>query len=178
MKRLEVTANTAGCQCETFRSHGALRVLECGEVKPVGANRSFRVDVRVVTSAALKKLREHPWPGNVRAPHNVVQRALLLRKGPMLDTDVLTFEQCPELVPEAPGRARHTAMPAPGELPRPSPDAPHGGFDTMAESSGRMAPAVNERLRRAEPQAVPFSPGALARRAEMKIVPSAASSSA
>jgi DNA-binding NtrC family response regulator len=104
-----------------------LRVLESGEVKRVGSNRSFRVDVRVVAAthrdlltevsqgrlevevkfnpAALKKLKEHSWPGNVRELRNVVQRALLLREGPLLDTDVLTFEPSPKQGPEAPGRA-------------------------------------------------------------------------
>jgi DNA-binding NtrC family response regulator len=145
-----------------------LRVLESGEVKPVGATRCFRVDVRVVaatnrnllaeslqgrfrpdlyyrlsvmplmlpplrerrgdirllaehfvrqfeprghevkfTPAALQKLREHPWPGNVRELRNVVQRALLLRHGPMLDTAALTFEQPPEPAPGAPARASY-----------------------------------------------------------------------
>jgi len=145
-----------------------LRVLESGEVKRVGSNRAFRVDVRVVaathrdlltevsqgrfradlyyrlsvlplmlpslrerredirllaehfvrrfeprevevkfTPAALKKLKEHSWPGNVRELRNVVQRALLLREGSLLDTDVLTFEQHPKQVPGAPGRAPH-----------------------------------------------------------------------
>jgi two-component system response regulator HydG len=145
-----------------------LRVLESGEVKPVGATRSFRVDVRVVaatnrnllaeslrgrfrpdlyyrlsvmplmlpplrerrgdirllaehfvrlfeprghevkfTPAALQKLREHPWPGNVRELRNVVQRALLLRQSPMLDTPALTFEQPPDPAPGAPARASY-----------------------------------------------------------------------
>jgi DNA-binding NtrC family response regulator len=59
------------------------------------------------TPAALKKLRKHSWPGNVRELRNVVQRALLVRKGPQLDTDVLTFEEVPELAPESPARAPH-----------------------------------------------------------------------
>jgi len=59
------------------------------------------------TPAALKKLKEHSWPGNVRELRNVVQRALLVRKGPQLDTDVLTFEKVPELAPESPARAPH-----------------------------------------------------------------------
>jgi DNA-binding NtrC family response regulator len=148
-----------------------LRVLESGEVKPLGANRSFHVDVRVVaatnrellaevrqgrfrkdlyyrlsvmplvlpplrerrgdiqllaehfvrffepqgrgvrfTPAALKKLREHPWPSNVRELRNVVQRALLWREGPLLDSHVLTFEEAPEQVPEVPARAGHKLL--------------------------------------------------------------------
>jgi DNA-binding NtrC family response regulator len=41
----------------------------------------------------------------VRELRNVVQRALLLRKGSQLDADVLTFEQVPEQAPNAPGSA-------------------------------------------------------------------------
>jgi DNA-binding NtrC family response regulator len=137
-----------------------LRVLESGEVKPVGANHPFRVDVRVVAAtnrdllaeahagrfrkdlyyrlsvlplvlpplrerrgdirllaeyflrvhtprghvvklapAALAKLQEHSWPGNVRELRNVVSRALLIRKSPKLDADVITFEPAPEHAP-------------------------------------------------------------------------------
>ncbi len=129
-----------------------LRVLESGEIKPVGATRPLHVDVRVVTAthrnlwawscerkfredlyfrlcgiplmlpplrqrpgdlrtlaehfartlapqgqtvrftaAALNKLQQHTWPGNVRELRNVVQRALLLRKGPKIDADDLSF---------------------------------------------------------------------------------------
>ena len=37
------------------------------------------------TAAALKKLEEHDWPGNVRELRNVVERAVALGTGPMLD---------------------------------------------------------------------------------------------
>ncbi|WP_224367520.1 sigma 54-interacting transcriptional regulator [Hyalangium versicolor] len=131
-----------------------LRVLESGEVKPVGANRPFHVNVRVVaatnrelvlwarqgkfredlyyrlsvmplvlpplrsrrrdirllaehfvrahaphglapkfTPAALGKLQQHSWPGNIRELRNVVCRALLVRQGPRLDESAITFEQ-------------------------------------------------------------------------------------
>jgi two-component system response regulator HydG len=50
------------------------------------------------TAAALDRLQNHPWPGNVRELRNVVHRALLLRKGPMIDTGDVTFDQ--ELNPE------------------------------------------------------------------------------
>jgi two-component system response regulator HydG len=131
-----------------------LRVLENGEVKPVGATRPLQVDVRVVaatnrellaqaregkfredlyfrlcgvslmlpplrrrpgdvralaehfvrlyaprgqtvrwTVAALEKLRQHTWPGNVRELRNVVNRALLLRKGPRIEASDICFEE-------------------------------------------------------------------------------------
>jgi transcriptional regulator with GAF, ATPase, and Fis domain len=42
-----------------------LRVLESGEVKPVGSNRPFRMDVRVVT-ATHRNLRVHARQGKFR----------------------------------------------------------------------------------------------------------------
>ncbi len=138
-----------------------LRVLENGEVKPVGATRPLRVDVRVVaatnrellaqaregkfredlyfrlcgiplvlpplrrrpgdvkalaehfvrlyapqgqtvrfTVAALDKLQQHTWPGNIRELRNVVSRALLLRKGPRIDAGDIAFEEGPLREPE------------------------------------------------------------------------------
>jgi len=45
------------------------------------------------TAAALDRLSAHRWPGNVRELRNVVHRALLLRKGPMIDAADLSFDQ-------------------------------------------------------------------------------------
>ena len=131
-----------------------LRVLESGEVKPVGATRPFHVDVRVVaathrdlgqwaregkfredlfyrlnvmpvrlpplrsrrgdlrllaehfvrahapqgqapkfTPAALARLQQHDWPGNIRELRNVVRRALLLRQGPQLEAEDISFSE-------------------------------------------------------------------------------------
>jgi DNA-binding NtrC family response regulator len=131
-----------------------LRVLESGEVKPVGTNRPLHVNVRVVaathrelalwarqgrfredlyyrlsvmpvvltplrsrrgdirllaehfirahapqgqapklTPAALARLQAHSWPGNIRELRNVLQRALLMRQGPQLEANDITFEE-------------------------------------------------------------------------------------
>lgn len=40
--------------------------------------------VREVTRGARARLRQHAWPGNVRELRNVLQRAVLLAKGPRL----------------------------------------------------------------------------------------------
>ena len=48
--------------------------------------------------AAVERLINHHWPGNVRELRNVIHRALLLRKGPMIDGNDLTFDQ--ELNPD------------------------------------------------------------------------------
>jgi DNA-binding NtrC family response regulator len=45
------------------------------------------------TPAALERLQHHAWPGNIRELRNVVHRALLLRKGPVIDAPDLSFDQ-------------------------------------------------------------------------------------
>ena len=50
------------------------------------------------TPAAAERLEGHSWPGNIRELRNAVHRALLLRKGPLIDGDDLTFDQ--ELNPD------------------------------------------------------------------------------
>ncbi len=53
-----------------------------------------------LTTAALAKLQQPPWPGNVRELRNVVHRALLVRKGPKLDADDITFAEPFHRAPE------------------------------------------------------------------------------
>ncbi|NTX04235.1 sigma 54-interacting transcriptional regulator [Myxococcus sp. CA051A] len=45
------------------------------------------------SAAAVERLRGHMWPGNIRELRNVVHRALLFRKGPVIDAADLTFDQ-------------------------------------------------------------------------------------
>jgi DNA-binding NtrC family response regulator/pSer/pThr/pTyr-binding forkhead associated (FHA) protein len=54
-----------------------------------------------MTPSAVERLKTHRWPGNVRELRNVIHRALLLRKGPMIDAGDLSFDQ--ELRPDAAG---------------------------------------------------------------------------
>ncbi|QRO00486.1 sigma 54-interacting transcriptional regulator [Archangium violaceum] len=46
-----------------------------------------------LTPAAVQRLQQHAWPGNIRELRNVVHRALLLRKGASIDATDLTFDQ-------------------------------------------------------------------------------------
>src|SRR5439155_4351274 len=41
--------------------------------------------IRGFTPAALRKMEEYAWPGNVRELRNVVERAVALGSGPVLD---------------------------------------------------------------------------------------------
>jgi len=42
-----------------------------------------------ISPAALERLQAHHWPGNVRELENVIERAVILSRGPELDVDVL-----------------------------------------------------------------------------------------
>ncbi len=52
-----------------------------------------RGQVVKLTQAAVEKLQKHSWPGNIRELRNVVHRALLLRKGPKIEADDISFDQ-------------------------------------------------------------------------------------
>jgi two-component system response regulator HydG len=45
-----------------------------------------------LTPAALERLAAHSWPGNVRELRNVIHRALLFRRGPVIDAADLLFD--------------------------------------------------------------------------------------
>ena len=46
-----------------------------------------------LSPAAVERLQQHVWPGNIRELRNVVHRALLLRKGPSIEPADITFDQ-------------------------------------------------------------------------------------
>ncbi len=56
---------------------------------------------REASPEALRKLQAYPWPGNVRELENVLQRAVLLSGGPVLEPDDLEFDPV-EDAPDAP----------------------------------------------------------------------------
>ena len=68
--------------------------------------------IRGFTPAALKKMEDYNWPGNVRELRNVVERAVALGKGPMLDAgDIWLSSLEPGLAPTA-GNAPESYEPA------------------------------------------------------------------
>lgn len=81
--------------------------------------RGARLHARTVpelSEAARQRLLNHSWPGNVRELDNVIQRALILQAGDVIDEADLRIEPCPSSnSPEkgAPGAAPGAA---PGDL--------------------------------------------------------------
>jgi two-component system, NtrC family, response regulator AtoC len=53
----------------------------------------FGKDVRGFSGVALKSLQEHEWPGNVRQLENVIQRAVALADGQLIEDQHLPFAQ-------------------------------------------------------------------------------------
>jgi transcriptional regulator with GAF, ATPase, and Fis domain len=77
--------------------------------------------VEGIAPATLARLQAYDWPGNVRELSNLIERAVVLAPGPLLELD-------PTLVPAA------RAAPATPRLPvAPPARAPEGGVRTLEE---------------------------------------------
>ncbi|MDH4382957.1 MAG: sigma-54 dependent transcriptional regulator [Gammaproteobacteria bacterium] len=73
-----------------------------GDIGPITAalmvrHAPSRNDLPTISDEGLEKLRSHDWPGNVRELENVVQRALLLSDGGLIDVEHILFD-----TPESP----------------------------------------------------------------------------
>jgi two-component system response regulator FlrC len=55
-----------------------------------------------ITPEAVEILVDHDWPGNVRELENVIQRALLLAPGNVIEPAHLIFDRRPEMRQERP----------------------------------------------------------------------------
>ncbi len=53
------------------------------------AAKEFHREIEAFTPAAMQRICDHSWPGNIRELENVVQRAVLLTKKPTIDIDLL-----------------------------------------------------------------------------------------
>ncbi len=63
-----------------------------------------------LTGEALAKLTAYPWPGNVRELDNVIQRALILRRGDTIDGADIHFEQTPCNLATTPAAGEGSAL--------------------------------------------------------------------
>ena len=71
--------------------------------------RKFGKPVESISESAMRRLISYAWPGNVRELQNIIERAVILAVGPILDVD-------PELTPTAPAPDDPSATP--GDRPR------------------------------------------------------------
>ena len=68
--------------------------------------RRMHRDIETVPSSAMEALVRYPWPGNVRELQNVIERAVILSKGPELQVSLSDLQAMP-----APTDANDTAAP-------------------------------------------------------------------
>jgi DNA-binding NtrC family response regulator len=54
-----------------------------------------------LSPAALERLRDHPWPGNIRELRNVLERAVLAVRGGELEPELFRFDPLPAVAPAA-----------------------------------------------------------------------------
>jgi formate hydrogenlyase transcriptional activator len=109
------------------------------------SSRSLGKSVRGLASESLRRLTEYAWPGNIRELQNVIERAVVLANGPVLNLG-------PELLPTAPGRAAAEAASVPGAPASPfaapaSPPAAAAGHLSLEEVERRHILATLEECR-------------------------------
>jgi two-component system response regulator FlrC len=61
--------------------------------------RTNRKEPKHLTEAAMARLQNHEWLGNVRELENIIARGVLLSTGPQVDTPDLFLEEMPEVNP-------------------------------------------------------------------------------
>jgi DNA-binding NtrC family response regulator len=54
--------------------------------------RSLNRDIKGFSSRAMRAIRDYPWPGNIRELRNVIERAVLMAQGELLEEEDLLLE--------------------------------------------------------------------------------------
>ena len=62
----------------------------------------FRKRIESVSPAALDKLRAYDWPGNIRELENVIERAMILSGGPVLELEEPLLPGTPSVITDSP----------------------------------------------------------------------------
>ena len=113
------------------------------------AERSGRDDVRGLSNDALDAIKAHPWPGNVRALENAIERGVLLARGPFVEAHEIFGRPAPRSCARATFVA-HEAAPA---------EAPEASGHSRAAVETELRTLLHEATGRA-PLASPASPAA------------------
>ena len=67
--------------------------------------------MQAIASETLCRLADYDWPGNVRELQNVIERAVVLSPGPVLEIDPLLLKPAPTLVASSTTPPAKTATP-------------------------------------------------------------------
>ena len=80
--------------------------------------------IDAVDSDTMSALTRYPWPGNIRELQNVIERAVILTRGPVLNVRTEDLQAANQ--------------------PMPAPSVPSNGTDTPASSTGNIRKALEE----------------------------------
>jgi transcriptional regulator with GAF, ATPase, and Fis domain len=81
------------------------------------AERQHKMPPRL-TTGALERLKAYPWPGNVRELQNVIERAVILCDGSLIEVNVISLQPPLELQPQPATKAVEPAEPIPPNVIR------------------------------------------------------------
>ncbi len=101
-------------------------------------SRRNRLQVRGIESQAVEMLQRYAWPGNVRELENLMERALILARGPEITAADLDFGRRVGMPPVSPYPAPGALFPASGTA-QPGAAAPHPLASALASA---FAPAA------------------------------------
>jgi DNA-binding NtrC family response regulator len=100
-----------------------------------------------LSAGALRRLRAHSWPGNIRELRNVLERAVLLTQGAVLEADDLGFD--PFLSPtELPSTAGITLHEAERSMIERALGEEHGNVGRAAQRLGISRSSLYQRIQR------------------------------
>jgi len=67
------------------------------------ASRRLGKSLTGIAGQSMQALQRHNWPGNIRELMNVIERAAILARGPVIEVDDGVFDPPPEQLPQATG---------------------------------------------------------------------------
>jgi transcriptional regulator with PAS, ATPase and Fis domain len=102
----------------------------------------YHRQVNGLSAAAVERLKDHPWSGNVRELQNVIERAVIMGEGPLLQPEDLDL-------PAALGSSSATPLEAAEEQTIRTALARYGGNLTLvAKELGISRPTLYARLKK------------------------------
>jgi formate hydrogenlyase transcriptional activator len=72
--------------------------------------RRMNKKIETISSETLKQMRQYHWPGNIRELQNVIERAVILARGPILNVPLGEIQSRPSL-PASDGNGNHGNKP-------------------------------------------------------------------